>query len=76
MRIFFFEQSRHVVENVTYNVHFQIQFSQFKKKQKLNLFRLLITTLSPLEFTIFNSMLSLFAIYFFLLSSTSYLMNL
>jgi hypothetical protein len=41
--------------------------SQFSKIQKLALFTLLATTLSPLELTFFNLMLALLVILYFLL---------
>jgi hypothetical protein len=69
--ILFCRQLQHLVTKITYNVCLWTQISQFSKKKNPMLFGLLATALSPLELTLYNSMLALLAILKFLLSHSS-----
>ena len=70
MRNFTFEATMTSLKKIVYDVCFLTYFYNFLKK-RLMLFNLLAITLSPLELALFNSMLALIAIKFYLLLHAS-----
>jgi hypothetical protein len=53
MRNYIFGKSWNLLKEITYDVCFLTQFSQFSKKKMLMLIKLLSTILSPLGLTFF-----------------------
>jgi len=68
--ILFFRQLEHLLEKITYRIHFRMQFLQFKKKSTW--FSVLIRIISPLKLVHFNSILKILIIKNF--PSISYLL--